>query len=161
MRLRAGGHRLAGLALAAGIAAAAGPSGAGAQEALMVDCREGAIMLENWYDPATALGNEGDKVLPLHMLLRSAGTYTFEFQSERPFAVYAYRWDPALRDWAFLNDSATAHSTPTADLPWSWSATIRKDAGRSEDYLLQVAPQGDAQFDRHRFLHIRRTTSCG
>src|SRR3546814_3031125 len=96
-------------------------------------------MLESWYDPATAIGAAGDKVLPLHMLLRQPGTYTFEFQSERPFAVYAYRYDNEGREWAFLSDSATAHSTPNADLPWTWAITLRKASAGAEDYLLQAA----------------------
>lgn len=131
-----------------------------AQDALVVECREGAVMLENWYDPDTAVGNAGDKVLPLHMLLRTPGSYTFEFQSEQPFAVYAYRYDPARRDWAFLPESATARANADPDLPWVWSGTVRKTTGRPEDYLLQAAPQGAAQSERHRFLHIRRIDSC-
>ncbi|MFN4089125.1 MAG: hypothetical protein ACK4QW_08800 [Alphaproteobacteria bacterium] len=117
-------------------------------------------MLENWYDPASAIGREGDKVLPLHMMLRGAGSYTFEFQGELPFAVYAYRYDPARRDWTFLPESATAQGAPGGELPWSWTVTVRKPSAQAEDYLLQVAPQGEAQFERHRFLHIRRIAGC-
>ncbi|MET4697606.1 hypothetical protein ABIE65_000617 [Constrictibacter sp. MBR-5] len=150
--------RLAALALASALLAGTVP--AMAQDALVVECREGAVMLENWYDPDTAVGDAGDKVLPLHMLLRTPGSYTFEFQSEQPFAVYAYRYDPARRDWAFLPESATAHANADPDLPWAWSGTVRKTTGRPEDYLLQAAPQGAAQGERHRFLHIRRIDSC-
>lgn len=146
--------------LACTVAALAGAAPATAQDALVVDCREGAVMLENWYDPDTAVGADGDKVLPLHMLLRTAGRYSFEFQSEQPFAVYAYRYDTAKRDWLFLPDSATARSTPGNDLPWTWTGTVSKTSGQPEDYLLQAAPQGAAQFERHRFLHLRRIESC-
>lgn len=117
-------------------------------------------MLENWYDPDTAVGNAGDKVLPLHMLLRTPGSYTFEFQSEQPFAVYAYRYDTGQRDWSFLTESATASRNSDPDMPWVWSGTIRKTSSRPEDYLLQAAPQGASQNERHRFLHVRRIDSC-
>ena len=149
--------RLAGAALLAILA-----SPAVAQDALIVDCREGTVMLENYYVPQTATGPAGEKVLPMHMLLTKPGTFTFEFRSEQPFTLYAYRYDLSRRNWEFL--PASNVSRPGSDGAGAayngWQTTVSKTRGTPEDYLFQAMPQGAAQNSQHRFVHIRRTTNC-
>src|SRR5690606_9353713 len=102
------------------------PLPAAAQDALIVDCREGTVMLENWYVPESALGQAGEKVLPMHMLLTRPGTYTLEFRSDQPFTLYAYRYDLDARDWVFLPSSNVAQ--PASDAAgaayYAWQTTI-------------------------------------
>ena len=138
------------------------PLPAAAQDALIVDCREGTLMLENYYVPQTALGSQGEKVLPMHMLLTKPGTFTFEFRSEQPFTLYAYRYDLGRRNWEFLPSSSV--SQPGSDAAGAayngWQTTVTKTQPNAEDYLFQAQPQGAAQGTQHRFVHIRRTSNC-
>ena len=137
------------------------PLPAAAQDALVVDCRNGTVMLENHYVPQTALGQPGERVLPMHMLLTRPGTFTFEFRSEQPFTLYAYRYDVGRRTWEFL--PASNVSQPGSDTAGSfngWQTTVTKTQPNPEDYLFQAMPQGSAQNAQHRFVHIRRTSGC-
>ena len=138
------------------------PLPAAAQDALIVDCREGTVMLENYYVPQTAVGQPGERVLPMHMLLTRPGTFTLEFRSDEPFTLYAYRYDLGRRAWEFLPSSNT--SQPASDAagapPNAWQTTVTKTQANPEDYLFQAMPQGRAQNSQHRFVHIRRTSAC-
>lgn len=133
-----------------------------AQDALIVDCREGTVMLENYYVPQTAVGPQGEKVLPMHMLLTKSGTFTFEFRSEQPFTLYAYHYDVGRRNWEFLPSSNV--SQPGNDAtggPFNgWQTTVTKTGSGPEDYLFQAKPEAPAQSSQHRFVHIRKTSSC-
>ena len=133
-----------------------------AQDALTVDCKKGTVALENWFAPEAAPGQPGEKVLPMHMLLRQPGTFEFEFRSEQPFALYAYRYDPKQRNWEFLPSSNVAQpvSDPAGTPYFKWQTTVKKTGGKAEDYLFQAMPEASAQNQRQRFVHIRRTTKC-
>ena len=138
------------------------PLPAAAQDALVVDCREGTVMLENHYVPQTAVGPQGEKVLPMHMLLNKTGTFTFEFRSEQPFTLYAYRYDVQRRGWEFLPMSNVSQpGSEGGGIPYNgWQGTVTKVQPAAEDYLFQAMPQASGQAAQHRFVHIRRTTGC-
>jgi hypothetical protein len=138
------------------------PSSAAAQDALIVECSEGTVMLENSFVPQNAVGPQGEKVLPMHMLLTRPGTFTFEFRSDQPFTLYAYRYDLNRRDWEFLPASNVSQpGSDAANVGYNgWQTTVTKTAASPEDYLFQAQPATGAQGVPHRFVHIRRTASC-
>ena len=138
------------------------PAPAVAQDALIVACSEGTVMLENSFVPQNAVGPQGEKVLPMHMLLTKPGTFTFEFRSDQPFTLYAYRYDLNRRDWEFLPASNVSQpGRDASNAPYNgWQTTVTKSGPNPEDYLFQAQPTASAQNVPHRFVHIRRTASC-
>jgi len=154
--------RIGEIALAAGLALAA-PAGVAAQQAVVVECTVGDEVLESAFDPGTAVGPEGRKVLPLHMVLTRPGEFAIEFRSQYPFTLYAYRYDTGSSRWQFLEASAT--SRPATDQSGEsfqyWDTSISKGDATTVDYLFQLEPGTTGQRVNHQITHVRRTRSCG
>lgn len=154
--------RIGEIALAAGLALAA-PAGVAAQQAVVVECTVGDEVLESAFDPGTAVGPEGRKVLPLHMVLTRQGEFAIEFRSQYPFTLYAYRYDTGSSRWQFLEASAT--SRPATDQSGEsfqyWDTSISKGDATTVDYLFQLEPGTTGQRVNHQITHVRRTRSCG
>ena len=133
-----------------------------AQEPYVVQCRVGNEVLESWFEPESALGPTGEKVLPMHMVLTRAGEYSVEFRSDRPYSVYAYRYDPTQRQWQFLDASAASRGeTDQSGRSFQfWQMPISKAEQTVHDYLFQAQPAAEAQSARQRYQFVQRTRRC-
>ena len=134
-----------------------------AQEPYVVQCRVGNEVFETWYEPQSAVGNPGEKVLPMHMVLTQSGDYQVEFRADRPFSLYAYRYDPAQRNWQFLDSSAASRAEvdQSGRTIQYWDMRIAKTDPAMQDYLFQAQPAAEAQDTRHRYQFVQRTQRCG
>lgn len=153
---------IGGIALAAGLALAA-PLTASAQQAVVVECTVGDEVLESAFDPASAVGPEGRKVLPLHMVLTRPGEFQIEFRTQYPFTLYAYRYDTGAGRWEFLDASATSRiaSDQGGQSFQYWDTTVDKNDSTTVDYLFQLEPGSTGQRVNHQVTYVRRTRSCG
>jgi hypothetical protein len=134
-----------------------------AQEAYVVQCRVGNEVFESWFEPRSAIGSPGEKVLPMHMVVTQSGDYQVEFRADRPFAMYAYRYEPSQRSWQFLDSSAASRGATdqSGRSIQYWDMRIAKADTEMQDYLFQVQPGSEAQNERHRYQFVQRTYRCG